>query len=87
MRTYGKGRLDEARAKEGLTRATADAVLADLRESDLNGLIAWGQEDIHQGATEAEWVAAWPFLAKLTPPQQRFVIRVAVALSGGMVVG
>ncbi len=87
MRTYGKGRLDEARAKENLTRQTADQVIAGLRESDLNGLIAWGQDDANQGATEAQWVAAWPFLAQLTPPQQRFVIRFAVALGGGMVVG
>ncbi len=86
IRGYTKG-VNAARIAENLTWQSVGVILDALPAADIAGMIAWAGEDAQDGVQLPALIAAWPALAALTEPQQRFVMRFVVRAAGGVVVG
>jgi hypothetical protein len=85
--TYTRQIISQAAQTEGLTAAQAKAVLAALPDGWLSSLRAFADDPANDGSSLANWRAAFPtILNTADAAKDSFLVRVAVAAAGGVVV-
>ena len=89
-RTYSKTLLVAAAAVPGIGEARARQIVAAIRP-DLPGMLVYLASDAAQGATEADWLTAFPTLRTLVPgvPDEAVagaVMEIVARLVDGLVV-
>lgn len=85
--TYDKALFSSAATAESLSVIAAQATLADVDPTLLLGLVAYGSDAANRGKDLVAWRAAFPaVLGALDDATASFLIRVAVAIGGGVVI-
>ena len=85
--TFDRALINTAATAENLTAAQAKTALQGIGQPALAGLVAYSNDPANRGNTLTQWRAAFPAVfGSLDDATASFVIRVAVAMGGGLAI-